>query len=313
MGKFDDFPRKIFHPDLLPLKRRIIAYIIGIPLVYIIGRFYYELPNIICILLTVGTAIFLAVALFMELKSNHKDKEFKNDIDNGKYHQDEKWQQKYAEYVNKHDFIQVKGHSMKADLSRKFLSISGIVMLVISVMFFIVAILFNAGFAEITFILIFSGLLFGCWGAFKILNTPVRAFIKECGEKYPEIERSYLNGRMLTYKRNGELSCNCGINISGSYTVIYNGKKIDFIDNAEIGSVQKHVTKTKYYGNQIYNGSVFSYTLIITLKKHSENDIPKQYRVKLNEFQLEMAYQALSTYNVPVTASIREKTEIGGI
>ena len=52
---------------------------------------------------------------------------------------------------------------------------------------------------------------------------------------------------------------------------------------------------------------------IITLKKHSENDIPKQYRVKLNEFQLEMAYQALSTYNVPVTASIRETTEIGGI
>lgn len=202
---------------------------------------------------------------------------------------------------------------MKADLSRRFLSVSGIVMLVISALFFITAIFFNAGFAEITFILIFSGLLFGGWGAFKILNTPVRTFIKECGEEYPEIERSYLNGRMLTYKRNGELSCNCGINISGNYTVIYNSKKIDFIENAEIGSVQKHVTKTKYYGNQIYNGSVFSYTLIITLKKRSKNDIPKQYRVKLNEFQLEMAYQALSTYNVPITASIREKTETGGI
>lgn len=241
------------------------------------------------------------------------DKEFKNDIDNGKYHQDEKWQQKYAEYVEKHDFIQVKGDSMKADLSRRFLSVSGIVMLVISALFFISAIFLNAGFAETTFILIFSGLLFGGWGAFKVLNTPIRAFIKECGEKYPEIERSYLNGRMLTYKRNGELSCNCGINISGNYTVIYNSKKIDFIENAEIDSVQKHVTKTKYYGNQIYNGSVFSYTLIITLKKRIENDIPKQYRVKLNEFQLEMAYKALSAYNVPITASIREKTEMGGI
>ena len=241
------------------------------------------------------------------------DKEFKNDIDNGRYHQDEKWQQKYAEYADKHDFIQVKGDSMKADLSRRFLSVSGIVMLVISALFFISAIFFNAGFAETTFILIFSGLLFGGWGAFKLLNTPVRAFIKECGEKYPEIERSYLNGRMLTYKRNGELSCNCGINISGNYTVIYNSKKIDFIENAEIDSVQKHVTKTKYYGNQIYNGSVFSYTLIITLKKRIENDIPKQYRVKLNEFQLEMAYKALSAYNVPITASIREKTEMGGI
>jgi hypothetical protein len=303
----------MFHPDLLPLKRRIIAYIIAIPLVYIIGRFYYKLPNIICIFLTVGTAVFLAIALFMELKSNHMDKEFKNDIDNGKYHQDEKWQQKYAEYVDKHDFIQVKGDSMKADLSRRFLSVSGIVMLVISALFFISAIFFNAGFAETTFILIFSGLLFGGWGAFKVLNTPVRAFIKECGEKYPEIERSYLNGRMLTYKRNGELSCNCGINISGNYTVIYNSEKIDFIENAEIDSVQKHVTKTKYYGNQIYNGSVFSYTLIITLKKRIENDIPKQYRVKLNEFQLEMAYKALSAYNVPITASIREKTEMGGI
>ena len=97
------------------------------------------------------------------------------------------------------------------------------------------------------------------------------------------------------------------------FALIYNSKKIDFIENAEIGSVQKHVTKTKYYGNQIYNGTVFSYTLIITLKMRSENDIPKQYRVKLNEFQLEMAYQALSTYNVPATASIIEKTETGGI
>lgn len=313
MGKFDDLPRKMFHPDLLPLKRRIITYIIAIPLVYIIGRFYYKLPNSICIFVTVGTAVFLAIASFMELKSNHMDKEFKNDIDNGKYHQDEKWQQKYAEYVDKHDFIQVKGDSMKADLSRRFLSVSGIVMLVISALFFISAIFLNAGFAETTFVLIFSGLLFGGWGAFKVLNTPVRAFIKECGEKYPEIERSYLNGRMLTYKRNGELSCNCGINISGNYTVIYNSEKIDFIENAEIDSVQKHVTKTKYYGNQIYNGSVFSYTLIITLKKRIENDIPKQYRVNLNEFQLEMAYNALSAYNIPITASIREKTEMDGI
>ncbi len=313
MGKFDDFPRKMFHPDILPLKRRIIAYIIGTPLVYIIGRFYYELPNIVCIPLTIGTAVFLAVAVFMELRSNRKDNELKSDIDKGEYHQDEKWQQKYTEYVNKHDFIQVKGDSMKADLSRRFLSISGIIMLIISALFFIGAILIRTGLLETNIILAVAGVLFGGWGAFKYMNTPVRAFIKECGEKYPEIERSYLNGRMLTYKRNGELSCNCGINISGNYTVIYNSKRIDFIDNAEIGSVQKHVTKTKYYGNQIYNGSVFSYTLIITLKKRSENDNPKQYRVKLNEFQVEMAYKALSSYNTPVSASIREKSEIGGI
>ena len=83
MGKFDDFPRKIFHPDILPLKRRIIAYIIGTPLVYIIGRFYYELPNIVCIPLTIGTAVFLAVAVFMELRSNRKDNELKSDIDKG--------------------------------------------------------------------------------------------------------------------------------------------------------------------------------------------------------------------------------------
>ena len=129
MGRFDDLPRKMFHPDLLPLKRRIIGFIIGIPLAYMIGKFYYRMPDWSCILMTVTIAVFAAVALFMELRSNRKDKEFKNAIANGEYHQDEKWRQKYARYVDKHDFKQVKGDSMRSDLSLRYLSVSGIVML----------------------------------------------------------------------------------------------------------------------------------------------------------------------------------------
>lgn len=310
MGRFDDLPRKMFHPDLLPLKRRIIGFIIGIPLAYMIGKFYYRMPEWSCILMTVTIAVFAAVALFMELRSNRKDKEFKNAIANGEYHQDEKWRQKYARYVDKHDFKQVKGDSMRSDLSLRYLSVSGIVMLVISVLCLGAAIFWKTGFADINGTLAACGILFGIWGAYKYLKTPVKAFVKECGEKYPEIERSYLNGKMLTYKKNGEHSCNSGINIGGNYTVIYNDKKIDFIDNAEIESVDRRITKTKHYVNHIYTGSVFTNTLIIKLKRHSENERARYYNVKLNEFQVEMAYNALSVYSAPAEASIMNKTEM---
>lgn len=300
----------MFKSDLPPLKSRIIGYIVSVPLSFFIALFY-GLPAGLCLLTSAAFALLFLTATILELRSKRKDEEFRKSVQNGEYQQDDKWQQKYKEYVLKNDFQQVRGNSMKADLDRRFRSRFGIAMLIVAAAFFIAAALIRTGLIETNVILAAAGLLFGGWGAYKLLKTPVRKFIKSCGDKLPIIERSYLNGRMLTYKRNGERSCISGINIGGNYIVIYEDKVIRCIDRNEIGSVSKHVTKTKYYGNNIYSGSVFTHELIISLKPRSGELVGLKYSVELNEFQVQMAYEALSVYNTPVSSSIGEHIETG--
>lgn len=300
----------MFKPELPPLKTRIISYIAAVPIAFFIGLFY-GLSPLVSAVVAAAFAVLFAAALFFELRSKRRDEEFRKAVQSGEYQQDDKWQQKYKEYILKNDFQQVRGDSMKRDLDRRYISKFGIAMLIAAAAFFIAAIFWRTGFAEINFTLAISGIIFGGWGAYKLRKTPVRAFIKQCGERLPVIERSYLNGRMLTYRRNGEGSCNNGINIGGNYTVIYSADSITAIDNSDIESVTKHVTKTKYYNNHIYSGAVFSHKLYIALKAREGELTGRQYSVELNEFQVQMAYEALSPYNTPVTASVREHTEVG--
>ena len=311
MSRSDDFPRKMFHPDLPPFRNRVIGYIICVPLSFVIAKFYYELPVTLCIIISIAFAIGLSLAVFFEVKSVHKDKEFINSVNSGEFHSDEKWSKKYTDYVRKHDFEHIKANSMKTDLDRRFLKPSGIIWLTFALVFFIAAAVVRTGLLETNVILAVSGLLFAVWGAVKLMKTPVRPFIKRCGEKLPEIERSYLSGRMLCYRKNGEHSCNNGLNIGGNYIVLYDSKNINYIDRNEIESVSKHVTKTKYYGNAVYNGSLFTYSLIIDLREQSDSKAVRRYKLDMNEFQVEMAYEALSVNSCATSGSIAEHVEAG--
>ena len=311
MSKFDDFPRKMFHPDLPPLKNRIIGYIICIPLSFVISKFYYGLPATLCIIIAVAFGAALSTATFFEIKSKNKDAEFLNTINSGEFHSDEKWKKKYDEYLKKHDFEHIKGDSMKADLNRHYRSISGMIMLAIAIFFFIAAAIVRTGLLETNVILAVSGLLFGAWGIWKLMKTPVRSFIKQCGENLPMIECSYLNGKMLTYRKNGEHACNNGINIGGNYIVIFSSKAINCFARNEIESVNKHITKTKYYGNAVYTGSLFTYSLIIDLKEQKNRNAVRRYKLDMNEFQVEMAYRELSVSGSETSREIAEHIETG--
>ena len=307
MGRFEEPPRKKFDPDLPPLKSRVVAYIVCVPLCFIMGKFK-GFSTVFCVSLTAAVAAVLAVSVFFECRSKRRDAEFRNAVRNDEFHSDEKWQEKYSDYVLKNDFQQVTASSMKADLDRRFFKPSGVVWLIAAAIFFAAAIICRAAQNDIRGVLAVSGILAAMWGGFKLLHTPVRSFIANCGEKLPEIERSYLNGKMLTYRRNGEHSCNSGINIGGNYVVMYSNGMIICMDRAEIESVNKHITKTKHYGNGVYAGSVFTYSLIVNLKDQDGSSCT-HYQVELNEFQVQMAYEALSVSSSPSLSSIKEQKD----
>lgn len=307
MGRFEEPPQKKFDPDLPPMKSRLVAYIVCVPLCFFMAKFK-GFSTGLCLGLTAAVAAVLFISIFFEYRSKIKDNEFKNAVINDEFHSDEKWQEKYHDYVLKNDFQQVTASSMKADLNHRFIKPSGIIWLIAAVFLFAAALICRAAPDDIRIILAVSGFLASIWGGFKLMHTPVSSFIANCGEKLPEIERSYLNGKMLTYRKNGEHACNNGINIGGNYVVMYTNNQIICMDRNEIDSVNKQITKTKHYGNGVYTGSVFSYYLILNLKDQEESDCA-HYKIELNEFQVNMAYEALSMSFSPSLSSIKEQND----
>ncbi|HNZ99259.1 hypothetical protein [Ruminococcus sp.] len=196
----------MFKPELPPLKTRIISYIAAVPIAFFIGLFYGLSPLVSAVVAAVFAVLF-AAALFFELRSKRRDEEFRKAVQSGEYQQDDKWQQKYKEYVLKNDFRQVMGDSMKRDLDRRYISKFGIAMLIAAAALFIAAIFWRTGFAEINFTLAISGIIFGGWGRIQAAEDSCESLHKAVRRKAPR-DRALLPQRQnahLPQERRGQL------------------------------------------------------------------------------------------------------------
>lgn len=107
-----------------------------------------------------------------------------------------------------------------------------------------------------------------------------------------EVEDSYDNGKLLTYKK-------CGINIGTAFLVIYNETKIDVLKISGIRSVTRHITRLKKYEGTLYAGEEYLHKVRIIADK--------EYLAELNEYQVEMAVNELNRFvNVHDPANISE-------
>lgn len=309
--KIREILRQMMNPPLMDRKKRLYGGLFaGIPIGFLY-MLYLDLPVWLAAVFSLVFVVILLAAFHFEKRSELKDEELKKAIESGEYYEDEKWRMRYEKYCETHDFETVKTQTMKADLNRRYLKKSGLAMITVSLLFFVPAVFLRTGLIETNVFLAVGGLIFLLWGMAKLLNTPVRKFISSCGDELPYIESSYLNGRMLSFKRNGEHSENSGINIGGNYTVLYNKDSIHVIDNKEIFSVGRYVLRKKYYGNGVYTGAYMEYYLSVTLKQRYSGDKVRTYRVQLNEFQAEMAYKALAPYRTSAEYNERIKHDVG--
>ena len=298
---------KMFHPDIVPIKRRIIGFAVTTPITFSILYFYYDFSAFLSICIILFFYSIFGVSILFEKKSFRDDEKLKKSLESGEYYLDKKWRKKYAEYLKKHDFENVRRNSMEADLKRRFLKKSGVVMIIFGGFMLITAVIIRTGLVETNVVFAVAGIMFTGWGTRKILDTPVKKFISDCGENLKYIENSYLNGKMLSYRRNGEHACNNGINIGNDYIIIYNKDKINVIEVSDIYFVCRYVLKTKYYGNSIYTGSGYTYSLSILLKIDENNPNIRRYNIDMNEFQVEMAYEAVAPY--ATTAELEQNIE----
>ncbi len=293
----------ISHPKLLPRKKRFFwGVIIGPPFSFLLLHLYYRMPVMPSVLISLlfGAAF---IGLFIwEICAEKKYADLKNRIESGVYYEQEQWLESYRQYRAAHDFRPVKANSLKADLNRHYLRPAGIVMISFAMCMLLPAVFWRTGIAELNGFLAVGGLIFLVWGLVILLRTPVRKFLRSCGDELPHIERSYLNGKTLKYKQNV-------INIGGNYTVMLDASGITAADNRRITAVTRGVRRTRHFINQMYAGSELEYR--ISIQYQDADGRPCTRSLRLNEFQAEMAYEALAVFRKP--ASYDEKTmhEIG--
>ncbi|HRU96083.1 MAG TPA: hypothetical protein P5092_01420 [Ruminococcus sp.] len=292
----DDLKKKLnkrLHPALLPRKKRFLLLMFtGLP-----AGFVYALISgtgvKLAALFTALAGVVVLGGFALEIVSDKGQNNKKAAIESGEYYTSDKWREKYEKYAGSHEFETVRTKTMKADLDRRFLRPAGIVFILFSLVFFLPSVFWKSGDIAINVILAVTGGIFLLWGIMKLRRTPVRAFLRSCGDELPYIERSYLNGRMLSFHYNGLKSENSGINIGGNYTVVYNQTEIRAIDNRCIKDVSKKIRHIKNYKGGIYTGSETENYLIIGYTDSENNEL--SFRIWLNEFQVEMAYRALSS------------------
>lgn len=279
--------------DRQKTKLLIIGIIVGLPFGIAYGV-YKGLPMMLAVMVAVFAVIVVIISYFFEKRSEKIELKLKDSIESGEYFGSEEWQEKYRKYCEKHDFSTVKASSMEADLKRYFTRPMGYIMAAFSLLFFIPAIIWKSGDISANIFLSIGGLIFLVWGTVIIFRTPVRRFIRSCGDELPMIERSYLNGKMLVFRRNGIYTENNGINIGGNYIVIFHRKNILAIDRNSVTKAEKSVQRNKYYGDGLYTGSEMRYYLTVHYDTAKGDNC--WVKIQLNEFQLEMAYEALSPY-----------------
>ena len=294
---------EIIHPKLLPRKKRFFwALFLGIPFSYVLLRYYYGMPVRFSAVITLLFGAAFTALFIWEILAEKKNADLKNSIESGVYYEQEQWRERYLRYREKHDFRAVRANSMKAGLRRRYLRPSGIVMVCFAAAMLIPAVCLRTGIAELNGCLAFGGLIFLVWGLVILLRTPVRKFLRSCGDRLPEIERSYLEGRELTNKLDG-------ICIGNTYTVLYEKNSITAIENRRITDVTRNIRQIRHYLNSLYAGTETEYRLRITYQDEAGSEHIRS--VRLNEFQTEMAYEKLAGDRKPAVVTESTQHEVG--
>lgn len=112
-------------------------------------------------------------------------------------------------------------------------------------------------------------------------SSPVRKFAKTYASQLEDIEKAYMNGRMIT-------SFLCGVNISSRYVVMYDQYSIKAIPAEKIVSAQIRCTRLKTNDNGIYSGDVLHYHFAVLTRGSSNYDM-----IMLGSMRARIAYDEL--------------------
>lgn len=132
------------------------------------------------------------------------------------------------------------------------------------------------------------GFLF--WLQFSLyIGMPVRKWLK--GDiDYEVLEATYLKSQMLLYKTNA-------LAFGSTHLHGFTEKKIYAIDYELVEGISKKIVRLKKYEDGIYNTEEYQHFAVIHVRLPRSGQI-HDVEIELNEFQVQMAIDKLSTYKI---------------
>ena len=251
-----------------------------------------DVPLIFAPILSAICIAYFVYTYLREKKADIKAENEKLDFLDDSYFRSPEWREKYLCYIQENHFEKPGEYGMRFDLTAKYrqmaslpLTLIGLLMLLWTIWQILAGLL--TVFGVILFLLPGPFLIY--LGAEKYFAIPVKKLYTRRDIDISDVEKSYDNGRLLTYKK-------CGINIGTDYTVIYGERVVAVIRNSDIKSVTRHITRLKKYDGTLYSGEEYLHKVRIIADK--------EYFAELNEYQVEMAVNEIDRYiNAPSVIS----------
>lgn len=116
---------------------------------------------------------------------------------------------------------------------------------------------------------------------------PVRRWLKRDID-YGALERSYLGGRILTYKKNGFI-------FGTTHIHAFTEKKIYAIDYEIAEGISRKIVRLKKYEDGIYSSEEYQHYAVIHVRLPESGTI-HDVEIELNEFQVQMVIDDLHLY-----------------
>ena len=270
-------------PKLLNSKKNLVilclSMIIADVFLLFLGR--YDIKYTVAAVIVTPAVFTWAVYSYFHEKTDDKNAVDKSiEILNDSYFRPSQWHEQYITYRMEHPFEKPKGKSMKSDLYAKYRNKDDLFLIIL---FFLFVILLTVMmFINFEWWYPIGVIIFLCLGL-SFLNDytgkTVRKFLKRDID-YPALERSYLKGKMLTYK-------NSGIILGTTHIHIFTADNIYAIDYRIADDITRKVVRVKEFDDSMYTGNRYDHYAVVNARIPKSGSTAK-VEVELNEYQVQM-------------------------
>ncbi len=267
-----------------PLKKRLLTYIIIIPIaLFLVWLNRRDLDEVLFVGVILMTLLLISAAWEYFAMKRREAREHDDTVA-------ERTEERYQRFLEKKGFERVRRKSMKADLKDRYRSIIGYILLPLSIALLAACIFIDDDDLDGRLAGLVCAVLFGAYALWKCTIPQVRTFCQNYAEYIPAINESYLNGKMLTFRRGRDPSENSGINIGEDFVVFYDKSHIYAARRSEILSASFRDENMDFYGTGMYTGSRKCHYLDM----HIEEDTQPVRTLELGEFQNRIAAEELN-------------------
>lgn len=280
-------------PPMTPVT--LLLYIIAICAV---GVYFFfvrgdEASKICACVVCPAMILWFIYAYFKEQKADKKAELKSETIMDGSYFDNAEWKARYTTYLNEQPFERPKYQNMKQDLLSRFRRreyLAGMLFMLLLMVGSCCCFTIEQSIASVAGILLFGVLFY--WQLASYIGMPVRRWLKSDID-YNKLEASYLNARMLIYKKNG-------LALGTSHIHAFTEKKVYAIDYGLVEGISRKIVRLKKYEDNIYSSEEYQHFAVIQVCLPQNGEI-QNVEIELNEFQVQMAIDHLQSYKLSRT------------